>query len=326
LYQAWLALNFPIILLLAAENIYYWSYDNLLRGSPEDWARRGIGYVFYLYGCCQMLYAIRRKKSRIAQEAFLKFQYAFISSIAYLQAVLEVSFGSLPGNTQIKAVYIITFPIVPLVGGFFVLRVFKKNHPLTRLRGSQVSEDVNQDFLEQNQVIAAEFSKYDEQLNKWPYFIYKWLLKSSVIFELIFLFQYGLPNLSLLWRMSEEYRQFQGIDFFMDLFVIVWCTTSLLNAYSCFQSEIGLRTKNLAKTKRAIVLFKVGIVLAIIKCILNGKDEDLEDMIKSKTFLWFAGSIIVPIFGIVGALRAKKIIEERDEFVKVSSYSQDLYL
>ena len=90
LYQSWLILNFPIILISEAQIIYYWVLEVLGVSLPENETRLGIGFVFFLSGSCQIIYAIRRKKSRVAQKAFLKFQYALICSVTHSIASLRL--------------------------------------------------------------------------------------------------------------------------------------------------------------------------------------------------------------------------------------------
>jgi len=45
-----------------------------------------------------------------------------------------------------------------------------------------------------------------------------------------------------------------------------------------------------------------------------------------KDLWWFAGSVIGPVLSLIGALKVKRILEERESFVKVSSYSEDAYI
>jgi len=269
-----------------------------------------------------MLYAINKKRSRIAQESFLKFQYVLISSAIYVLSFIEL-------NNEffwLQLFYFIFSPVLHLIGGFAVLQVFRKNHPLARLRGSQVSEDMNQNFLEQNEVIATEFSKYDKQLNRWPYFIDKCLLKFSAVFELIFLCHHALAYLLSALSLSESRREYLKFDFYIDLFLVLVTIFPFLNACSCFQMEVATRTRNLAKVKIVFTLFKICSFLSIINCFFVGKVRYL-DSLTNEGFLWsFVFSVIVPFPGLIGAAKVKKIIEQRDRFVKVSSYSEDLNL
>jgi len=327
LYKFWLILHFAIILIIMLILAYAWLTNGFVDGYTSPAIPMAIGFIFFLYGCIEMLYAMKKKKSRVAQEGFVQFQYALISSVS----MAELSLRHLVENPSpflwLQWSYMVFSPVVNLVGGRAVLGVFKKNHPLTRMDASKALEDENKDFLEQNEAIASEFSKYDKQLRRCPYFIYKWVLKFSVVFEIIFIFQDAFLSLSKIWQDGIGYYK---TDLFMYPFLLGWVISSLLNAYSCFQMEIATRTKNLTKAQNAIGLFKICIVLSVIKCPFVGKCSDL-DRISDEDLLvwflsWFACSTLIPVFGLLGALKVKKILEERETFVKVSSYSQDTYL
>jgi len=283
-----------------------------------------------------MLHAIKKKKSKVAQEGFVKFQYALTSSVTMLGGTaLGRRFTGLTTIADwiglLMWLYIVFSPIVHLVGGFAVLQVFKRNHPLARLRGSQVLEALDQDLLEQNEAIASELSKYDEQFGRWPYFVYTWLLKFCVVLELISLFQYALPILIGLGQMSEKKKKDSPVDFFVYLLLIEWALSSFLNAYSCFEMEVAMRTRMLEKTKRALFLLKICTVFAISKCLFAARFSSLRETFDvSETlpshFFWVGCFVVAPVLTLIGAFRVKNILEQRDNFVKVSSYSEDSYL
>jgi len=328
LYKYWLILNLTTVLIIEIYLICYWFGRSFEDGYISPDTLPAIGFVFFLYGCGKMLYAINKKKSRVAQEGFVQFQYALCSSVIFLISAKQ-QLEDLSAFDWLFLFEIVLSPVINLLGGFAVLQMFKKNHPLTRPNALQVPEETGQDFLEQNEMIASEFSKYDEQLNRWPYLIYKWVLKMSVASELAFFFQYILPYLSKLSQMSDLERKRAEIGFHMLPFLIGWGISSLLNAYSCFQMEIAMRTRHLVKSRRAIALLKICTVLSIIRGPFVGECPKFAGLFYLEDLHWylrFAYSLLVPVFSLLGALKVKKIIEERESFVQVSSYSEDTYI
>jgi len=164
MYKFWLILNFPIMLLMVLDLVSQWYTDTFLRlfarGSSKPETSVLISFMFFLYGCCQMVYAMRKKKSRIAEEAFLKFQYALISSVStVVVTVRQKRLKDLSIFHCLLWFYIMISPVVHVGGGFAALGVFKENHPLIKLNNPQALEERSQDFLEQNAAVASEFSK-----------------------------------------------------------------------------------------------------------------------------------------------------------------------
>jgi len=90
-----------------------------------------------------------------------------------------------------------------------------------------------------------------------------------------------------------------------------------------------MRTRNLAKSKRAIVLLKACTVLSIIKCLFVGKFIDfalITDTQGTLWYLWFAFSEFVPALSLAGARKVRKVLEGRENFVRVSSSPEDAYV
>ncbi len=190
-YKFWLIVNFSITLLLeyiliGATWDSYVDMVPLLKIPQRMYASLAISFIFLLYGSCQMLFAMSKRNSKIAQESVVKFQYNLIGSmiaLIFLKSLNGSGFEDL-SQTIIFVYGAISAP-VHLIGGFAVLKTFKKNHPLTRPSHYQ---DKSLDFLQQNEVIGAEISKYDRQLDSWKCIIYKWWLKFVVIFEISLIF------------------------------------------------------------------------------------------------------------------------------------------
>lgn len=76
---------------------------------------------------------------------------------------------------------------VNLVGGFAVIKAFEKNHPLARRDQEKSMDEVSVDVVQQNEVIAGEILKYDQQLETSRFKIYKyWLWFSFLTSTLLF--------------------------------------------------------------------------------------------------------------------------------------------
>jgi len=319
LYKYWLLLNFPISLGLELILLGLW-VDVIFRSQCiqveplTDHLKflliseiyMTINPLFFMYGCCQVLYAIKQKKSGVAQEGFVKLQYSLITSaiaMGYVLSLVDTGQG-----LWLFLFYFVLSSVVHCVGGFAVVRVFKKNHPLTRLaEGSKIPEDLNnRDFLEQNEAIASEFSKYDKQLNAWPYFLYRCLLKFSVIAEISFAFRFTFRYLLITWQKLQSDENASNIDLYI-LAGLVF--SSVLNAFACFHMEIATRTRMLKKLKRALVMIKICTLLSIIKCPLTIRYISLDKKFidyDSSSLFWFACSVLAPPLCLIGSLKAKK--------------------
>lgn len=301
IYKFWLVLTIIIVISLQPDLILSQFKD--LEPEPRlDISLLILSSILTLIGCIEMLFAMTKRKSGFAQKSLLKFQLGIIGAICAwnLQNKLHFDFKFFLFERSL-----IAFPlsvVINLAGAFAVLKAFKKNHPLARSQGTQ-----DADFLEQNEVIASQLLKYDEQLKRWPYQIYRFWLR-FVIFMEIFL----IP-ITLL-KFKEENMRNEAIT------LIIW---SLL-AFCCYEMEMVFRRKMLEKSKKAlfhlkICIFLSGLIPAII-AIFNKKFFSLETLYAAGFFS------VLPLITLVGAFYVNRIIEQRDQFVKVSSYSGDHYL
>ena len=188
--------------------------------------------------------------------SFLIFQYGIIGSLLGLPFILNGSFNTFshyPGAEIFVFLALLATPIGNLIGEFYVLRIFKKNHPLLRLEASEETDQLSKEFLEQNEAIRAEILNLDEQLDIWAYLIYKVWLKLFVIVEImrmgiciIYESAFLIQNMEVKWP-----TELTGIILFLfSLFLSVW---------SSFKVELVLRTKKFAESKKAIFLLTTSI-------------------------------------------------------------------
>ena len=123
LYKYWLILNIPIILYLFVTTISLYQYIKEPRFYISNYAPMAINFLLFLYGDGQMLYAMNKKKSRIAQESYTKFQYYLIISVnRVFYLILVINKASVV--FWLVLFYLVLSPIVHLVGGFAVIRAF----------------------------------------------------------------------------------------------------------------------------------------------------------------------------------------------------------
>jgi len=106
----------------------------------------------------------------------------------------------------------------------------------------------------------------------------------------------------------------------------VW---KLLNPYSCFQMEVAARTRSLTKSKRVLALLKIVAVLSIVRCLLIVSfllliPESWVERALDISYLGF--TVLATVICLIEAFKVQKILAERDQLIKVSSYSEDAYL
>jgi len=250
--------------------------------------------------------------------------------MAFIVGILLVIRGALEQYRELSLIQKYTYialmvaPIVHIVGGFAVLRAFKKNHPLRKNYSSpqalEEEDSITKEFFEQNEAIAAELLKFDEQLNKWQSLAYRWWLKFVVVLETARVFQY-IFNLTLFIKSG-----FLGI---LPQFAAL--TLSLfLSAWSGLEIEIAITMKSLARSKRAILLSNICLIVSIITCIAFASDGDMNLVPTESTFLIclfsFAYCGLIPLVTLIGALSVEKVLEQREKFANISSFDDESYL
>jgi len=119
-----------------------------------------------------------------------------------------------------------------------------------------------------------------------------------------------------------------GFQFGFVFTAILLSSSSLLSAVCCFEIGVAIGEKILAKVKRAILVLKIDIIESIIAFIFLAKEFGLFSSDADATFMvqinffYFGYCTLIPIVALIGAEKVRKILEERDQFVRVSSYSE----
>ena len=329
LYFCWLILSFAstlgiVSIMLSDSLLSYLDPFYMLRSYQIIDISQIIGLLFFLYGCGEILYSIKTKNSRIAQQSVVKFQYNLTSSAMSCGLCVIERFEDL-NILWLPMFYFLFTPIVHLIGGHFVLKAFKQNHPLVRRAASQVPDDTTEDFFEQNEAVTSEISRYNQQLNTWPYFVYKCWLKFAVLFEVSIILGY------FLYYFARDLIREKRLPLEIALFGVL-VVLSCLKGYSCFEMEVTTRTRALRKSERVIFLLKISTGLSLIAYLFVGIDIWLQkgfyikSSVVSPYLLWFACVVLVPLVSLFGALKVKKILEQRESFVRVSSFTEKCYL
>ena len=88
--------------------------------------------------------------------------------------------------------------------------------------------------------------------------------------------------------------------------------------------EVVLRIETLEKSKKVLVNFS--LFVAIMASLLTFIQLDFEEYFWVNSGVCFLGFIPAPLVTFLGTFYANRIIEERDQFVKVSSYHEDCYV
>jgi len=179
IYKFWLILT-SIIALSIQPNLILSQFEEPKEALKVHLAILSVSSFLGLLGCGEMLFAIVKLRSAFAQKGLIKLQYSIVGTIIGFCGMNAFDYHP---SFLFDICVDIAFPvslIIGIFGGLAVLRTFKKNHPLVRLEGPQ-----DADFLEQNGVIACELLKYDKQLERWPYKVYKFWLKIVIAVEII---------------------------------------------------------------------------------------------------------------------------------------------
>jgi len=194
LYKYWLFLDLVIVVVSEwfVLKDFWTTYKGL--GSLElqerlfEFSMWTVCHIFLFYGCCEMLFGMKQKKAGLAQKSLTKFQ---VSMIGWMLGSLfkRSNQGSVLSSPSPAALILIVGLLliisINLVGGFAVIKAFKKNHPLARKNDSETLDALLTDFLQQNEAIASELLKYDQQLERWPYLIYKFWLWFSFVLAIV---------------------------------------------------------------------------------------------------------------------------------------------
>ncbi len=95
--------------------------------------------------------------------------------------------------------------------------------------------------------------------------------------------------------------------------------------------EYAIGKKVLAKSKRALILLIINIPVSVIAAFdlmyeigLFQLDLELKHLVKVCGF-WFAICVLIPVLNLTGAVKVHKILKQRDDFAKFSTYTDDSY-
>jgi len=267
-----------------------------------------ISHILLFIGCGQMLFGMAKKKTRIAKSSLTKFQVIMVGSVAYL--VLQISAGAIKFNINpvgILRTFALPFIVViHLIGGFAVLKAFKKSHPLERH-----DSNISKDFWHQNEVIAAELEKYDEQLERWSYMIYKLWLWLSFFFEILL---FCGSALAIVEELQTDERRL-GYPIFQTI-----CFG--LNAVCSSEMLFVLKRKVFTRSRRTILLLKICIAVTVTILAVLG--------IIRKNFIFFvidlAFHTLIPLINLIGAVFVNRILQERDKIANALSFDDVSYL
>ena len=338
IYNYWMGLTIVVLLpIVCYLTIQLWSIVTDLETYLqigillEDDVLMTLSSLFLVLGCGQMLYGVTRMKAKVVQKGFLSFQYSVITAIAVHLYTLTRDgnkFKLLPNYyTFIDWVIfalVAILPITHVILGFFVIRVFKKNHPLERKETSDGMNQASREIFEQYEVIAGEIWKYDKQLNRWPFVVYKWWLTIVIAYEI-----YRLDiNFTVLAMMCATEVDWPTVRFETGLLLMF-----ILSAFAAFTMESAMKTKALRDSKVSVIVLIVCIFEALAVCIFTDKENafvtvdinyDTDGRSEMVLYLlWIAYCLAIPVISLFGAYKGYKIIKERDHYVKVSNYSDD---
>jgi len=334
-YQCFLVvcvLVVPLGLYFVFSNLWFWikfyNYPVVDIHASADIAS-SISFTSLLFGSIGMMHSLDKRKSRIAQHSYVVFQLSVMASVlAFLFITNDISLYNRAYSSKFRVFFVCTVlivgPIVCLGGGFAVLRVFKKNHPLNRLNLCKISEDTDpliKEFVEQNEAIASELAKYDKQLKRWPYLIYKWCLRLSALYNILLFFGFLIIAV-IMDKMTNIFILTQAI---------ILSFAALLIAFCCIFMDVVMRTKVLAQSTKAIFYWKICMIVAIFACLLG----EVRTYLYPNSFkrdnnalkvAFFINYVLIPMFNLIGALHIHKKIGKRDQFARLSSYDDESYL
>ena len=334
LYRIWLVVTLCIVLYVNYHTLlFFWSelknaYSFFLQEMESyEPTTATISCIFLFFGCYEMFSAIERQKSEMAQKSILKFQYSLglllIGSLTFMiwQKFVFKYYSTI---ALLVTFALPTISAVNLIGGLAVLKAFQMNHPLVRQCAPQASEDQivgRDDLLAQNQVIAFELLRFDLQLESWSYLIYKWWLKFAVVLEIMMIPQNMVFQLSSIWR---DWQVKQVLAFLLPFLA------HFMGAYCSYDMEVVLRTRMLTRSKRALSQLKICLLLStvfsVVTPFLATKKHDFvfEEYLNS-LLLNARNFVLIPFITFIGAFMANRVIEERDHYVRVSTFVDDSY-
>jgi len=108
----------------------------------------------------------------------------------------------------------------------------------------------------------------------------------------------------------------------MRIEIILRLISFVLSGYCSYETIIVLRRKRLTQSKRAIFLLKTCLCAATVTIVLSIVWSEYLEF----PFVYvevFGSYSSVPLVDLVGAINAHKIIEQRNPFVKLSSFDDD---
>jgi len=291
---------------------------------------RSAGFLLLLFGSGEMLYAMKKRRGKIARKSFCRLRYSLMGLVTHILMIMILEgvswFRDLDNGVRqfeyFTVFCAICIPILDLIGGSGVNEIFKKKYLLLKSKvENQVEKDeVARDFLKQNEAIESKVLKYDKQLNTWGYIVYKWWLKFTIVFEVMRIchqFEYII---------SDIYKGKGGLLFGELGLFISFC----LSAWAGLEIEAVITTKVLKKSERALVLLKICMIASIMTYLVfgivsNGSFDLI--VIKSNMSLWYLFSFgyccLIPIVNFVGARSLNMIIEQRDKFAQVLSFADN---
>jgi len=117
--------EFALTMMLKASLALYLEHETIFLSFHIINISRIIGLWFFLHRCSEMLYSIKEKGSRIAQQSVNKFQYILIGSVMGFGLALEVKFERLNVLWMLMFCWIVA-PLIHLAGDHFVLKIFKR--------------------------------------------------------------------------------------------------------------------------------------------------------------------------------------------------------
>jgi len=215
------------------------------------------------------------------------------------------------------------YPMIHLIGSLAVLQIFKKNNPLEKSRISQTVEEEDRDFQEQNEAIVAKLSAYDEQLNTCGYLVFRWWLKFVIVFDYT-----RIWFVVMYWIVTNSY-----IHWTLELTVLSF--TFLISAWCALQTGVSFEIKSLEKVEKAIFWLRICIIVSVIiypffrdapNQYLPVLSMNFADHRLLSYLLGFLGCCLLPILTLIGALKAKAIIIQRDKFAQVLTLNDESYL
>jgi len=276
-----------------------------------------------LFGSGSMLFAMNKRKSKVAQESFLKFQYSIMGLVVgSMMQSQRIPIG--PEFDLTLNLLITCLSILYIIGAFAVLGAFKKNHPLNKILSNNALDDsLTQDFLEQNRAVGAELSKYDKQLDTMGFLLFRWWLKFMIVYEIARI-SHALVFITNMLIIKSKPKDLL-VEF---LAVILTCIPGI---WSALDLESAITIKLLSKSKRAIVLCKVYIGMSIITFLCLGKNRNAHLVLVISeswpiSLVCFVYCCVLPSVNLFAARSVFQVLEQREKFADASSFHNESYL